>query len=98
MRSAGRLVASVRARRDPADPTTWQIGRLMVAPDLQGRGLGRALLAFAETQAPVGTITFWLNTGERSQRNLKIYKKAGYRVRPGVGAHPETVDLTKRAR
>jgi tRNA (guanine37-N1)-methyltransferase len=98
VRSAGRLVASVRARRDPADPTTWQIGRLMVAPDLQGRGLGRALLAFAETQAPVGTITFWLNTGERSQRNLKIYKKAGYRVRPGVGAHPETVDLTKRAR
>jgi tRNA (guanine37-N1)-methyltransferase len=98
LRSGGRLVASVRARRDPADPTTWRIGRLMVAPDLRGRGLGRALLAFAEAQAPDDATTYWLNTGERSERNLKIYKKAGYRVRPGEGAHPETVDLTKRVR
>jgi len=96
IRAAGRLVASVRARPDPDAPTTWQIGRLMVAPDLQGRGLGKALLAFAEGQAPSGTAAYWLNTGAASARNLRIYRKAGYRVLPGEGAHPGTVDLLKR--
>ncbi len=95
-RSEGRLVAAVRGRRDPADASTWQIGRLMVAPYLQGRGLGRELLAYAEAQAPADARTLWLNTGARSERNLRIYRKAGYRVRPGEGAHPGTVDLTKR--
>ena len=98
LRGAGRLVASVRGRRDPDDPSTWQIGRLMVAPDLRGRGLGRALLTFAEAQAPAGTAAYWLNTGAASERNLRIYRKAGYRLRPGEGAHPGTVDLTKPAR
>jgi tRNA (guanine37-N1)-methyltransferase len=97
-RSGGRLVGSVRGRAHPDDATIWQIGRLMVAPDLQGRGLGRALLAFAEVQAPSGTAAYWLNTGSRSDRNLRIYRKAGYRVQPGEGAFPGTVDLVKRRR
>jgi tRNA (guanine37-N1)-methyltransferase len=96
VRAGGRLVASVRGRVDPEHPTTWQIGRLMVAPDLQGRGLGRALLAFAERQAPSGTAAYWLNTGATSERNLRTYRKAGYRVLPGPGSFPDTVDLTKR--
>jgi tRNA (guanine37-N1)-methyltransferase len=96
VRAGGRLVASVRGRVDPEHPTTWQIGRLMVAPDLQGRGLGRALLAFAEGQAPSGTAAYWLNTGATSERNLRTYRKAGYRVLPGPGSFPDTVDLTKR--
>ena len=96
LRSAGRLVASVRGRAGVEDPATWEIGRLMVAPDLQGRGLGRALLAFAEGQAPAGTTAYLLNTGARSDRNLRIYRKAGYRPRPGEGANPGTVDLLKR--
>jgi tRNA (guanine37-N1)-methyltransferase len=95
-RAGGRLVASVRGRRAPDDPTTWQIGRLMVAPDLQRRGLGRELLAFAEAQAPADTTAYWLNTGAGSDRNLRIYRKAGYRARPGEGAFPGTVDLTRR--
>ena len=97
-RSGGRLVASVRGRLDAAQPTVWQIGRLMVAPDLQGRGLGRALLAFAEARAPAGATAYRLNTGARSDRNLRIYRKAGYRVQPGEGAFPGTVDLLKPRR
>ena len=88
----------MRGRPDPDDATTWQIGRLMVAPDLQGRGLGRALLAFAEGQAPAGAAAYWLNTGAASERNLRTYRRAGYRVRPGEGAHPGTVDLVKPVR
>lgn len=94
-RSQGRLVGSVRVRRDPQEPTTWQIGRLMIAPDLQGRGLGRALLTHAEALAPADVTTLWLNTGADQSRLLKIYKKAGYRV-TGPGAGPGTVDLTRR--
>ena len=41
--------------------------------------------------------TFWLNTGAKSTENLRMYKKAGYRVRPGEGEFPGTVDLTKKA-
>lgn len=98
-RAGGRLVASVRVRRDPAERHTWQIGRLMVAPDLQGRGLGRAVLAHAESLAPADITRLWINTGARSTRNQRIYKKAGYRLAPWPSAvHPATVDLIKRRR
>ena len=98
IRAGGRLVGSVRVRTSPTDSTLWQIGRLMVAPDLQGRGLGRALLAHAEAAAPASATAYWLNTGSRSERNLRIYRKAGYRVQPGEGAFPGTVDLVKPRR
>ena len=95
VRSAGRLVASVRGRVRPGDETTWETGRLMVAPDLQGRGLGRDLLAFSESLAPASVRTFWINTGVVSARNQRTYRKAGYRLVPGPGAFPGTVDLLK---
>ena len=98
VRVAGRLVGSVRGRRDPQDPSTWQVGRLMVAPDLQGRGLGRALLDHVEAAAPADITTYWINTGRASERNLRTYRRAGYRAVPGEGAHPGTVDLTKKRR
>lgn len=75
VRSAGRLVGSVRARRDG---DSWEIGRLMVAPDHRHTGLGRRLLAFAEAQAPHGVTAAALFTGEHSDRNIRLYQKAGY--------------------
>ena len=59
----------------------WDIGRLMVAPDLQGRGLGRRLLDRIEAAAPPGVTTYALFTGAGSVRNQRMYKKAGYRLR-----------------
>ena len=41
VRAAGRLVGAVRAR---PEGEAWDIGRIMVAPALQGRGIGRLLL------------------------------------------------------
>jgi tRNA (guanine37-N1)-methyltransferase len=96
VRTAGRLVGSVRGRVSPADPAVWETGRLMVAPDLQGRGLGRALLAHNEGCAPDGCTTLWINTGSRSAGNIRMYRKAGYRLTPGPGRFPGTVDLTRR--
>ena len=94
-RSAGRLVGAVRARLHPGpDGDVWDIGRLMVAPDLQGRGLGRALLARIEAQAPSTATGFELFTGVGSARNQKLYKKAGYRLRGEI--EPGVVVLTKK--
>ncbi|HEX7715735.1 MAG TPA: GNAT family N-acetyltransferase [Marmoricola sp.] len=95
VRSAGRLVGAVRARpHTGADGDVWDIGRLMVAPDLQGRGLGRELLERIEARAPDGTAGFELFTGSGSVRNQRMYKKAGYRLRGEV--EPGVVRLTKR--
>jgi tRNA (guanine37-N1)-methyltransferase len=90
LRSAGRLVGAVRAR---LVGTTWDIGRLMVAPDLQGTGLGRMLLEQIETLAPEQATDLELFTGAGSQRNLTMYRKAGYRLRGEV--EPGVVRLTK---
>ena len=92
----GRLVASVRGRVRPDDPTVWETGRLMVAPDLQGRGLGRELLALSEAAAPASVTTYWVNTGAVSEGNHRRYRRAGYRQLPGEGTFPGTVDLVKR--
>jgi len=95
VRSAGRLVGSVRGR---LSGVRWEIGRLCVVPDLQGRGLGRVLLEHIEAVAPPQAATYSLFTGARSERNLRMYKKAGYRLRPELATIPEAVVLTKRIR
>lgn len=88
VRVSGRLVAAVRAN---AEADRWEIGRLMVAPDKRGMGLGRWLLHYAEKAAPEGTRVLGLFTGAKSQRNLRMYAAAGYELRPALsdelGAH-----------
>jgi tRNA (guanine37-N1)-methyltransferase len=97
VRAAGRLVGAVRARLHPREHgDVWDIGRLMVAPDLQGRGLGRMLLERIESLAPASATGFELFTGAGSVDNLRMYKKAGYRLRGGP--EPGVVALTKRRR
>ena len=94
----GRLVASVRARRHPDDATRWEVGRLMVAPDLQGRGLGRELLALAESLAPAEVTGFALTTGVLEEGNQRFYNRAGYRLVTSEQTPPGAVDLAKRRR
>ncbi|MGA9748161.1 MAG: GNAT family N-acetyltransferase [Nocardioides sp.] len=96
-RSAGRLVGAGRGRAHEAGGSTvWDIGRLMVAPDLQGRGIGRMLLTRIEELAPLEAATFELFTGAGSLRNQAIYKKSGYRSRGEV--RPGVVGMSKRVR
>jgi tRNA (guanine37-N1)-methyltransferase len=76
VRSGTRLVAAVRGR---LEGDTWEVGRLMVAPDLRGRGLGRWLLGHVESAAPGEARRVSLVTGARSEANLRMCKKAGYR-------------------
>lgn len=71
----GRIVGSVRAH---AQDGTCHIGRLIVHPECQGRGLGKRLMR--EIEACFGSARrFELFTGHRSERNLCLYQKLGYR-------------------
>jgi ribosomal protein S18 acetylase RimI-like enzyme len=91
VRAAGRLVGAVRARQEGS---SWEIGRLMVAPDLAGRGLGGWLLRLAEAQAPTDAESITLYTGAQSTRNIAIYERAGFR-RALAPAPPGVVRLEK---
>ncbi|MBO1756118.1 tRNA (guanosine(37)-N1)-methyltransferase TrmD [Allobranchiibius sp. CTAmp26] len=91
VRSHGRLIASARGR---LDEDAWEIERVMVAPDLRGRGLGGWLLEQIEARAPEGATAYSLFTGERSLGPLRMYRRAGYR-RAGKGPFGHTVRLRK---
>lgn len=76
LREAGRLVASVRLT---VTGPVAVIGRLVVAPDRQGAGLGGGLLRFVESAAPAEVTLFRLFTGSKSAGPLHLYAKHGYR-------------------
>ncbi len=95
VRVAGRLVGSVRGR---LEGEVWDIGRLMVAPDLRGAGLGRVLLEHAEHAAPPAATSYQLFTGKHSQANLRRYKRAGYSMREVLDGRSGPAVLTKRRR
>ncbi len=72
-----RLAGSVRGR---VDGDRMEVARFAVAPDLQGQGIGTALLSAVESAAPPEVRTLWLITGATSEGNLRLYRKAGYEV------------------
>jgi tRNA (guanine37-N1)-methyltransferase len=92
-----RIVGSTRGRL-VGDGTVWDVGRVMVAPDLQGRGLGRRLLELVEQAAPAEATSYELWTGANSVDNLRMYKKAGYRLRGPAPGPAGAVVLTKPRR
>jgi phosphoribosylanthranilate isomerase len=70
----GQIIGSVRAYQK--DETCY-IGRLIVHPDAQNRGLGSRLVKAIEAQFTCDR--FELFTSEKSDRNLYLYRKLGYR-------------------
>jgi tRNA (guanine37-N1)-methyltransferase len=93
--AGGRIVGSARGRVEGPDGAVWDVGRVMVAPDLQGRGLGRMLLTLIEDAAPAEVTSYSLFTGAGSVDNIRMYKKAGYRLRGPAPGAPGAVVLTK---
>jgi ribosomal protein S18 acetylase RimI-like enzyme len=71
-----RLVGSVRAR---ANGDTCEIGRLVVQPEFQRQGIGSSLLTTIESMYP-GVGRFELFTGSKSEDNIRLYQRAGYRL------------------
>jgi ribosomal protein S18 acetylase RimI-like enzyme len=63
--------------------SSWDLYWIAVAPQSQGRGLGRALLAVAEEQAAArGCEQMWVDTSGREQYRptRDFYLSCGYRV------------------
>jgi ribosomal protein S18 acetylase RimI-like enzyme len=69
-----RIVGSVRAYEQGG---TCHIGRLIVHPEHQNRGLGTRLMREIEAAFPQ-VERFELFTGHKSERNLYLYSKLGY--------------------
>jgi tRNA (guanine37-N1)-methyltransferase len=93
-RRAGRLIGAVlgEVRGD-----AWYIGRLMVAPDLQGHSLGGRLLTGIEERAPAETRVLRLLTGGLSGSDLAFFQRRGYAEvsRSAVAGQPEVVVLER---
>ena len=83
----GRIIGSVRAY---VKEGTCYVGRLIVHPDFQNHGIGKQLMArieevFKEVQR------FEIFTGHKSERNLHLYEKLGYRRFKTVTANEKLI-------
>ena len=91
-----RMVGAVRAR---LDGSLLLVGRIAIAPDRAGEGIGTTLLAAVERRgAEAGATEAELFTGSLSEANLRLYEREGYveteRVQGDDGT--EQVFLRKR--
>lgn len=72
-----RVLGAARAR---ADGDLLLVGRIAIAPDTQGSGIGSALLdAVEERGRAVGCREAELFTGSFSEANIRLYQSLGYR-------------------
>lgn len=65
------------ATLDPPDPA-WQLDTIAVAPELQGRGIGRALIEAGLERARADRRSAFLSTGTAA--NVAIYGRCDFRV------------------
>ncbi|MCL2145386.1 MAG: GNAT family N-acetyltransferase [Endomicrobia bacterium] len=70
----GKITGSVRGFTDGG---TLYIGKLMVHPDFQNKGIGKKLLSSIEELFP--DLRYELFTSTKSDKNLAVYTKSGYK-------------------
>ena len=70
----GKIIGSVRVLQKD---NTCNVGRLMVHPDFQNRGIATKLLL--EIERTFSCDRFELFTGEKSIKNIRLYEKLGYK-------------------
>jgi len=72
----GKIIGSVRI---VVKDDYCEIGRLIVHPDIQGKGIGKKLMLTIEKEFPMAK-RFELFTGSKSERNIYLYEKLGYKI------------------
>lgn len=90
-RRRGRLVGAMRAREQDG---LLLIGRIAIAPDVQGEGIGRRLLAAAEAATSAGEAELF--TGSLSEANIRLYESCGYRETERVDQGDGTAQIFMR--
>jgi ribosomal protein S18 acetylase RimI-like enzyme len=73
----GKIVGTIKIQL--LDKHKLWIGRLVVDPEYQNRGIGKFMMSEIESRYKFVKI-FELFTGEKSARNIKFYKALGYRI------------------
>lgn len=73
--TAKKIIASVRGYQEK---DSCRIGKLIVHPEYQKMGIGTELLAVIERQFS-DAARYELFTGEKSERNIRLYERSGYR-------------------
>ncbi|MDI6764102.1 MAG: GNAT family N-acetyltransferase [Thermodesulfobacteriota bacterium] len=73
--TGGKIIGSVRAF---VKEGTCYVGRLIVHPDFQNQGIGTQLMNRIE-EVFKGDQRFEIFTGHKSERNLYLYEKLGYK-------------------
>ncbi len=69
----GRLVGAIRFVEEDG---MLLIGRIAIAPDMQGAGIGRSLLDAAEQGSSAAVAELF--TGSLSEANIRLYESCGY--------------------
>lgn len=72
---SGNIIGSVRAYSENG---TAYIGKLIVHPEKQGRGIGTKLLLYIEKEYP--GCRYELFTSTRSKKNISLYERLGYMI------------------
>ncbi|MBN1473092.1 MAG: GNAT family N-acetyltransferase [Syntrophaceae bacterium] len=75
--TCAKIVGSVRAYSKDG---TCYIHRLVVLPEHQNKGIGKALMAEVEKRFRSQVTRYELFTGSRDLRNLYFYPKLGYKI------------------
>jgi len=90
----GRIIGAVRGQ---FSDQTCLVGRLVVAPDQQGLGVGGALMRALEDEVAGRATSLVLFTGHQSADNLRLYRRLGYTEthRERVAAHLIQVHMRK---
>jgi GNAT superfamily N-acetyltransferase len=85
IRDRGRLIGTARVKAD------GEVARVAVAPDRQHEGLGTRLV-----QAAIQRGGRWLFTGDRSEGNLRLYRRHGFEETHRVPVEGHTLIYLKR--
>lgn len=72
---SGAIIGSVRAYQDNG---TVYIGKLMVHPEMQKKGMGTRLLIAIENEYP--NLRYELFTSTKSISNIRLYERLGYKI------------------
>ena len=88
-----RLVGAIRTR-ETSD--LLLIGRIAIAPDMQGEGIGRTLLEAAESASSAPEAELF--TGSLSEANIRLYQDCGYRIVDTVDEGDGTAQIFMRKR